>query len=174
MKDSYLSCFHEVDLTEEKWFWNHRREVCVAYAIGYSQLVRGTCDIQLYAWKQWFSFILCVLQTRLSTGRTAALSTSGEGYKESDPGLTAEEGVLVLLYTPLPAPALPFPPCCCMALLLLSIQKSELSLRDALSGILPGPVLWARWKKRRNLGKAFFSPMQLHSCSFPSTYAYFT
>lgn len=170
MKDSYLSCFHEVDLTEEKWFWNHRREVCVAYAIGYSQLVRGMCDIQLDAWKQWFSFILCVLQTSFSTGRTAALSTS-RGVQRVRPW--SEEGVLVLLYTP--PPALPFPPCCCMALLLLllSIQKSELSLRDAVSGILPGPVLWARWKKGRNLGKAFFSPMQLHSCSFPSTYAYF-
>lgn len=97
MKDSYLSCFHEVDLTEEKWFWNHRREVCVAYAIGYSQLVRGMCDIQLDAWKQWFSFILCVLQTSFSTGRTAALSTS-RGVQRVRPW--SEEGVLVLLYTP--------------------------------------------------------------------------
>lgn len=104
MKDSYLSCFHEVDLTEEKWFWNHRREVCVAYAIGYSQLVRGMCDIQLDAWKQWFSFILCVLQTSFSTGRTAALSTS-RGVQRVRPW--SEEGVLVLLYTPPPSSSFP-------------------------------------------------------------------
>lgn len=87
------------------------------------------------------------------------------GYKESDPGLTAEEGVLVLLYTP---PALPFPPCCCMALLLLlSIQKSELSLRTLFLGFFQALFYEQGGRNGEIWEKHFSAPCSFILAAFP-------
>lgn len=143
--------------------------MCVAYAVGNPQLVRAMGDTA-QCLKAGFSFILCLANSPLH-GKIAMVSTSSGVQKRSDTGLTAKKRVLILFYPPL---SLVFHSLCCMAQVMPSVQKSKHSLRDAVYGFLPGSVPWKMCKKCRNLGKAFFSPMQLHFCSFPSTYAYFT
>lgn len=108
MKDSFLSCFHKVDLTEEKWFWNHRREVCVLHMpldtpSWWGECVTYSCMPESSAFHSLFVFSsLAILQKKTAVSKV-------QGYKKSDTGLKPKEGVLVLLYTPLalPLPSLP-------------------------------------------------------------------
>lgn len=99
--------------------------MCVAYAIGNSQLVRGMGDTAL-CMKAGFSF--SISQTRFCIGRIARISTNSEVQKRSDTGLTAKERVLILFYPP---PSLTFHSCCCTAHKMFSIQKSKHSLKNA-------------------------------------------
>lgn len=111
MKDSYLPCFHNVDLIEEKQFWKHRREICVLHMLLNTLSWWGEC-VTYSSVPESAGFHSFVVFSKLAFPQEELLWFQEVRGTRSQTSLTAKEGVLVLLYTP---PTLPFPPCCCLA-----------------------------------------------------------
>lgn len=110
--------FHKVGLTEEKWVWNHRKEICALHMLLHALSWWGECVTNSSVLGSSAFHSLCSANS--PSHRKNSCDFDKCVGTRSQTVLRTKEVILVFLYTP---PALLFPPCCCMAYLLLSIQK---------------------------------------------------
>jgi len=170
MKDSYLSYFHQVDLTEQKWFWSHKRKYVCSMCYWILSAGEGSVWLTALCLKAvFFTHSSCLANSpfqrknccgfnkcRATKSQTLAWQPkTGSRHPPGPPGVVPPHQLSLLSFLLLGTAA--------------ALHTEERAQPELFLGFLPGPALWAKWRKRRNLGKVFFSPMQLHSYSFPST-----
>lgn len=146
MRDLYLSCFHKVDLTEEKSFWKPRREICVLHTILDSLSWCGVCVTcssmpESSVFHSFFVFrklafpqeeLLWFQQAWRYKGQTLVW----QPLRESQSSFIAHQTSPSLL-------AAAWHRCCSPHR--RASSASEMPFLG--SGFLPGPVLWAKWKE---------------------------